>query len=119
MRCLEEGELRAWIDGAAAEQAAVGAHVDGCAACRAVAEELRANAELAAAATGVLAPARPLQAAQVEAARERVAAGRSRWPATQPSPAGQPNRRGVPAALRSARQGLACAPRPAGGWRPP
>jgi len=91
MRCLEEGELRAWIDGAAADQAAVGAHVDGCAACQAVAEELRGNAELAAAATGVLAPARPLQAAQVEAARERVAAA-ARWPATHSSPAARPRR---------------------------
>jgi len=91
MRCLEEGELRAWIDGAAADQAAAGAHVDGCAACQAVAEELRGNAELAAAATGVLAPARPLQAAQVEAARERVAAA-ARWPATHSSPAARPRR---------------------------
>jgi hypothetical protein len=86
MKCLEEGELRAWIDGAATDQAAVGAHVDGCAACRAVAEELRGNAELAATATGVLAPARPLQAAQVEAARQRVAAA-ARWPAAQVGPA--------------------------------
>ncbi|HEU4398864.1 MAG TPA: hypothetical protein VFU54_13650 [Actinomycetota bacterium] len=114
MRCLEEGELRAWIDGAAAEQAAVGAHVDGCAACRAVAEELRANAELAAAATGVLAPARPLQAAQVEAARERVATA-ARWPATQTIPAGQPERRGLAAASRSARQALPLRPA-ARGW---
>ena len=91
MRCLEEGELRAWIDGAAADQAAVGAHVDGCAACQAVAEELRGNAELAAAATGVLAPARPLQAAKVEAARERVVAA-ARWPATHSSPAARPRR---------------------------
>ncbi|HEX8134470.1 MAG TPA: hypothetical protein VF880_13725, partial [Actinomycetes bacterium] len=88
MKCLEEGELRAWIDGAAADQAAVGAHVDGCAACRAVAEELRGNAELAATATGVLAPTRPLQAAQVETARQRVAAA-ARWPAAQVSPAPQ------------------------------
>jgi len=102
MRCLEEGELRAWIDGAAADQAAVGAHVDGCAACRAAAEELRGNAELAAAATGVLAPARPLQAAQVEAARERVVA-RVRWPAAADDPAGRPERGSQPAA----------APRPA------
>ena len=85
MKCLEEGELRAWIDDAAADQA-VGAHVDGCAACRAVAEELRGNAELAAAVTGALAPARPLQAAQVEAARQRVAAA-ARWPAGQAGPA--------------------------------
>jgi len=106
MRCLEEGELRAWIDGAATDQAAVGAHVDGCAACRAVAEELRGNAELAAAATRVLAPARPLQAAQVEAARQRVAAAVS-WPATQTSPAARPERRGLPAAARSARQASA------------
>jgi hypothetical protein len=142
MKCLEEGELRAWIDGAAADQAAVGAHVDGCAACRAVAEELRGNAELAATATGVLAPARPLQAAQVEAARQRVAAA-ARWPAAQVSPAAGAGpaaaatpaahaagpaagsgRRGVPAAsdaaghaspLRSARRTLAArlAPR---GW---
>jgi len=91
MRCLEEGELRAWIDGAAADQAAVGAHVDGCAACQAVAEELRGNAELATAATGVLAPARPLQAAQVEAARERVVAA-ARWPATHSGPAARPRR---------------------------
>ena len=111
MRCLEEGELRAWIDGAAADQAAVGAHVDGCAACRAVAEELRGNAELAAAATGVLAPARPLQAAQVEAARERVTAA-ARWPATHSSPAARPRRRGLPAAgsgTRLARGWLAAA----------
>jgi hypothetical protein len=107
MRCLEEGELRAWIDGAATDQAAVGAHVDGCAACRAVAEELRGNADLAAAATRVLAPARPLQAAQVEAARQRVAAGSSRWPATQTSPAARPERRGLPTAARSARRTLA------------
>jgi hypothetical protein len=97
MRCPEEGELRAWIDGAAADQAAVGAHVDGCAACRAATEELRGNAELAAAATGVLAPARPLPAAQVEAARQRVAA-RVRWPAGAEDPAGVPARDGVPAA---------------------
>jgi hypothetical protein len=88
MKCLEEGELRAWIDGAAADQAAVGAHVDGCAACRAVAEELRGNAELAATAAGVLAPARPLQAAQVEAARQRVAAA-ARWPAAPVGPAAE------------------------------
>ena len=121
MRCLEEGELRAWIDGAAADQAAVGAHVDGCAACRAVAEELRGNAELAAAATGVLAPARPLQAAQVEAARERVTAA-ARWPATHSSPAARPRRRGLPAAgpgtrlaERKARRALASRS-PARGW---
>jgi hypothetical protein len=103
MRCLEEGELRAWIDGAATDQAAVGAHVDGCAACRAVAEELRGNADLAAAATRVLAPARPLQAAQVEAARQRVAAGASRWPA-QTTPAARSERRGLPTAAPSARR---------------
>jgi hypothetical protein len=106
MRCLEEGELRAWIDGAATDQAAVGAHVDGCAACRAVAEELRGNADLAAAATRVLAPARPLQAAQVEAARQRVAAGASPWPA-QTTPAARPERRGLPTAAPSARRTLA------------
>jgi hypothetical protein len=98
MRCLEEGELRAWIDGEAADQAAVGAHVDGCAACRAAAEDLRGNAELAAAATGVLAPARPLPAAQVAAARERVAAA-ARRPATATDPAARPDRgAGLPAA---------------------
>jgi hypothetical protein len=97
MRCLEEGELRAWIDGEAADQAAAGAHVNGCAACRGAAEELRGNAELAAAATGVLAPARPLRSAQVEAARERVAAA-ARWPATATDPAGPPERPDLPAA---------------------
>ena len=81
MKCLEEGELRAWIDGEAADQAAVGAHVDGCTACRAAAEELRGNAEVAAAAAGLLAPARPLRSAQVEAARDRVVAA-AHWPAT-------------------------------------
>jgi hypothetical protein len=97
MKCLAEGELRAWIDGEAADQAAAGAHVDGCAACRAAAEELRGNAELAAAATGVLAPARPLRSAQVQAARERVAAA-ARWPATANDPAAPPARDGQAAA---------------------
>jgi hypothetical protein len=113
MRCLEEGELRAWIDGEAADQAAAGAHVDGCAACRAAAEELRGNAELAAAATGVLAPARPLRSVQVEAARERVAAA-ARWPATATDPAGPPERAGLPAAA-SGPGGQAPAGR-AAGW---
>jgi hypothetical protein len=109
MKCLEEGELRAWIDGAAAEQAAVGAHVDGCAACRAVVEELRGNAELAGTAIGVLAPARPLQAAQVEAARERAAAA-ARWTATtSASPAARPRRRGLAVLRAPARGWLAAA----------
>jgi hypothetical protein len=122
MKCLEEGELRAWIDGEAADQAAAGAHVDGCAACRAAAEELRGNAELAAAATGVLAPARPLQPAQVEAARERVVAA-ARWPAAAPDPAaGAADPGGLPAAVprpgrrpASRRRGLVPAGR-ARGW---
>jgi hypothetical protein len=125
MRCLDEGELRAWVDGAAAEQATVGAHVDGCAACRAAAEELRGNAELAAAAIGVLAPARPLPAAQVEAARERVAATvRSRAarervaatprPAAGRVPAGRRGRRGWLAAAAAGALALALVATPAG-----
>jgi len=140
MRCLEEGELRAWIDGAAAEQAAVGAHVDGCAACSAAAEELRGNAALAATATGVLAPPRPLTAAEVEAARERLAAhafpgpvaaqaaagpvaaeaagepvaAATRRPA-EASPPGRPRRRG-PAAAWASRPAGRAGTRPARGW---
>jgi hypothetical protein len=117
MKCLEEGELRAWIDGEAADQAAAGAHVDGCAACRAAAEELRGNAELAAAATGVLAPARPLRSAQVEAARERVVAA-ARWPAAATDPAAPPAARdGQAPALRSApRRGRRVPAGRARGW---
>jgi hypothetical protein len=134
MKCLEEGELRAWIDGEAADQAAAAAHVDGCSACRAAAEELRGNAELAAAATGVLAPPRPLRPAQVEAARERVAAA-ARWPAAvtgQAAAPPAPGRAGVAAAAPGGRAaagsrpgGEAAARRPArrvaarlGGWVP-
>jgi hypothetical protein len=106
MKCLEEGELRAWIDGAATDQGEVGAHIDGCAACRAVAEELRGNAELAATATGVLAPARPLQAAEVEAARRRVAPA-ARWPAVQVRAAPAASGAGRASPLRSARRTLA------------
>jgi hypothetical protein len=118
MKCLEEGELRAWIDGEAADQAAVGAHVDGCATCRAAAQELRGNAELAAAATGVLAPARPLPSAQVEAARERVVAA-ARWPATMTGPAAGAAERADPPAVVP-RPGAALAPPPARrrGWVP-
>jgi hypothetical protein len=114
MNCLEEGELRAWIDGEAADQAAAGAHVDGCAACRAAAEELRGNAELAAAATGVLAPARPLRSVQVEAARERVVAA-APWPATAPDPAAPPARDGQARRPAPRRRGLVPAGR-ARGW---
>jgi hypothetical protein len=117
MRCLEEGELRAWIDGEAADQAAAGAHVDGCAACQAAAEELRGNAELAAAATGVLAPPRPLRPAQVQAARERVVAA-ARWPAAAPGPAGvaagAPDPGGVTAGAPRPSEVAAAASRPGG-----
>jgi hypothetical protein len=120
MRCLEEGELRAWLDGEAG-QAAAGAHVDGCAACSAAAGALRANAELAATATGVLAPARPPTAEEVEAARGRVVAAARRTPgvaAAYPpttAPPARPQRRGLAAALARGR-GLAAAwaPRAAG-----
>jgi hypothetical protein len=124
MRCPEEGELRAWIDGAAAEQAAVGAHVEGCAACAAAVEELRGNAALAATATAALAPPRPLTAAEVEAARERVAAARVAHEgavaaaarvaheAATPAQAGREAAEAVPPAA-SRRRGLA-----ARAWRP-
>jgi hypothetical protein len=125
MRCLDDGELRAWIDGAAAEQATVGAHVDGCAACRAAAGELRGNAQLAAAAIGVLAPARPLPAARVEAARERVAAAVRRRaagervaatprPAGASGPAGRGGRRGWLAAAAAGLLALALVATPTG-----
>jgi hypothetical protein len=110
MRCPEEGELRAWLDGEAAGQAATGAHVDGCAACSAAAGALRANAELAATATGVLAPARPPTAEEVEAARERVVAACP--PATAPpAPA---RRRGLAAAWAPRSAGRSAGP--ARGW---
>jgi hypothetical protein len=112
MRCLEEGELRAWLDG----EAAAGAHVDGCAACSAAAEALRANAELAATATGVLAPARPLTAEEVEAARERVVAAAHREPvvAAEHPPATTP-----PASAWARRRGLASALTPSAARRAP
>jgi hypothetical protein len=131
MRCLEEGELRAWLDG----EAAAGAHVDGCAACSAAAEALRANAELAATATGVLAPARPLTAEEVEAARERVVAAAHRErvvaaahrervvaaahpPATAPPASAWARPRGLAAAW-ARRRGLAAAWAPSAARRAP
>jgi hypothetical protein len=120
MRCLEEGELRAWLDG----EAAAGAHVDGCAACSAAAEALRANAELAATATGVLAPARPLTVEEVEAARERVVAHRERVvaaehpPATAPPASAWARPRGLAAAW-ARRRGLAAAWAPSAARRAP
>src|SRR5262245_25483946 len=44
MRCYDEGTLRAYLDDAltTAEYTTVGAHVSGCAACRAQLAELRA-----------------------------------------------------------------------------
>jgi hypothetical protein len=122
MRCLEEGELRAWLDG----EAAAGAHVDGCAACSAAAEALRANAELAATATGVLAPARPLTAEEVEAAHERVGAAAHRErvvaaehpPATAPPASAWARPRGLASAW-ARRRGLAAAWAPSAAGRAP
>jgi hypothetical protein len=99
MRCLSEGELRGFIDVQGDDQAAAEAHVAACPACRAAADELRGNAELAAAAVGALRPARLPAAAEIEVARGRLGA------ALLPSPAGrQQEQSRPPAAAASGRR---------------
>jgi len=100
MRCLSEGELRAFIDVQGDDQAAAEAHLAACPACRAAADELRGNAELAAAAVAALRPARLPAAAETEAARGRLGA------ALLPSPAGRQQEQNRPpaAAARSRRR---------------
>ncbi len=75
--CPEEGTLRAWIDGEAPDQAQVGAHLDGCATCRDDVAALRANAEHAGGAVGLLAPVATRPPLRIVEAPPRRAA--SRW----------------------------------------
>jgi hypothetical protein len=90
MRCLTEGELRAFIDLQGEDPAAAQAHLADCPACRAAADELRGNAELAAAAVGTLRPERPPAAAQIRAARGRLGAAMAPSPARRHDEAERP-----------------------------
>jgi hypothetical protein len=88
MPCPDLGALRASIDDAAGTPAPLRDHVLACVACADTLAELQRNAELAAPAIALTAPADPPSAAAVEAALTRFEQRRSRLAATvAPAPA--------------------------------
>ena len=96
MSCPDLGTLRASLDGAAGAPPAPDDHLRTCPACADTLAELQRNAELAAPAIALTAPADQLTPAQVEAAlaafeqrRARLAAARSVQ--TRPSPSPSPS----------------------------
>ena len=108
MSCPDLGTLRASLDGAAGGPPAPADHLRTCPACADTLAELQRNAELAAPAIALTAPADQLTPAQVEAAlaaleqrRARLAAARSvqARPAPSPSAPRAPEPAPVPVAL--------------------
>jgi hypothetical protein len=104
MPCPDLGALRASLDGAAGAPPAPADHLRTCPACADTLAELRHNAELAAPAIALTAPADQLTPAQIEAAlaafeqrRVRLAArSAQRRPAPSPSVGRAPEREGSP-----------------------
>jgi hypothetical protein len=88
MRCPDFGTWRARLDGAADGSADLDSHVATCERCRALVEELRADAARAAALIGALAPASLPAPSQLELARERLGAA-LRSPLRSPLPLGE------------------------------
>jgi hypothetical protein len=94
MPCPDLGALRASLDGAAGAPPAPADHLRTCPACADTLAELQRNAELAAPAIALTAPADRLTPAQIEAAlavleerRARLTATRSAQPAAGSAPA--------------------------------
>jgi hypothetical protein len=87
MPCPDLGALRASLDGAAGAPPAPADHLRTCPACADTLAGLRHNAELAAPAIALTAPADPPDAAEVEAALAAFEQRRSRLAATRAAPA--------------------------------
>jgi hypothetical protein len=83
MPCPDLGALRASLDGAAGGPPAPADHLRTCPACADTLAELQRNAELAAPAIALTAPADPPDAAEVEAALAALEQRRSRFAATR------------------------------------
>jgi hypothetical protein len=83
MPCPDLGALRASLDGAAGGPPAPADHLRTCPACADTLAELQRNAELAAPAIALTAPADPPDAAEVEAALAALEQRRSRLAATR------------------------------------
>jgi hypothetical protein len=83
MSCPDLGTLRASLDGAAGAPPAPDEHLRTCPACADTLAELQRNAELAAPAIALTAPADQLTPAQVEAALAALEQRRSRLAATR------------------------------------
>ena len=104
MPCPDLGALRASLDGAAGAPPAPADHLRTCPACADTLAELQRNAELAAPAIALTAPADQLTPAQIEAAlaafeqrRARLAARSAQGrPAPSPSVGRAPEREGSP-----------------------
>ncbi|HEV2920507.1 MAG TPA: hypothetical protein VG673_14870, partial [Actinomycetota bacterium] len=88
MPCPDLGALRASIDDApdGATATALHDHVHACASCSDTVAELQRNAELAAPAIALTAPADPPAAAEVEAALARLERRRARLAAARTAP---------------------------------
>jgi hypothetical protein len=116
MPCPDLGALRASLDAPDGTPAALHGHVHACPSCTETLAELQRNAELAAPAIALTAPAEPPASAEVEAAltrfeqrRSRLAAARTA-PTTAPAPAPVPlRRRGRLARLDARTRGVAAA----------
>jgi hypothetical protein len=87
MPCPDLGALRASIDDAPGTPAPLHDHVHACAVCADTLAELRHNAELAAPAVALTAPAAPPSAAAVDAALTRYEQRRARLAAAAPAAA--------------------------------
>src|SRR5207248_3133460 len=72
MKCPDFGTWRARLDGGAGGSADLDSHVAACERCRALVEELRADAAHAAALIGALAPAALSEPGEVAFARQRL-----------------------------------------------
>jgi hypothetical protein len=99
MPCPDLGALRASIDDAAGTPAPLHDHVLACVACADTVAELHRNAELAAPAIALTAPATPPSAVAVEAALTRFEQRRARLAAASPvqaSPSPSPSARPSP-----------------------
>jgi hypothetical protein len=112
MSCPDLGTLRASLDGAAGAPPAPDDHLRTCPACADTLAELQRNAELAAPAIALTAPADQLTAAQVEAAlaaleqrRARLAAARSVQARPSPSPSAPRDPEPAPVPVPLARRG--------------